>query len=354
MATSNYPLVFDGHNDTVLSLRNSGRSFFERSDTGHVDLPRAREGGLGGGFFAVYVPHPDVQRAPGQSHSASSPFSDIDTMPPPMPLAYAQQFAIEQAARLFRIERDSNGEVEIVRTAADIERCIGEGKLAMLLHLEGAEPLDTNFDALELFYQAGFRSLGITWSRPNMFGNGVPFKFPSTPDHGDGLTDAGKELVRRCNALGVMIDVSHLNEKCFWDVAKITDKPIVATHSNANGLSASSRNLTDKQLEAIRESDGMVGINFSVGTTRPDGARAVNTPVSMMVDQIDYLVERLDIDRVGMGSDFDGTTISAEIGDVSGLPVLMEALAARGYDDQSMRKLAHQNWIRVLRQTWGE
>lgn len=353
MADSKFPLVFDGHNDTVLSLRNTGRSFFERSAQGHIDLPRARDGGLGGGFFAVYVPHPDVQRRPGQSHQGVGPFSDISTMPPPMSLEYAQHFAIEQAARLYRVSRESDGEVEIVRTASDIERCLSQGKLAMLLHLEGAEPLDTDFDALEVFYAAGCRSLGITWSRPNVFGNGVPFKFPSSPDHGEGLTDAGKALVRRCNALGVLVDVSHLNEKCFWDVAQITDKPIVATHSNANGLSASSRNLTDKQLSAVRDSQGMVGINFSVGSTRPDGARDVNTPVSMMVDQVDYLVERLGIDSVGMGSDFDGTTISSEISDVAGLPVLLRALRERGYNDGALTKLAHGNWIRVLRATWG-
>ncbi len=354
MASGFYPLVFDGHNDTVLSLRKTGRSFFARGAEGHLDLTRAREGGFGGGFFAVYVPDPNVNRAPGQSHQQSSPYSDVSTMPPMMGLDYAQKFAIEQAARLFRIERESHGQVEIVRTAGDITRCLDNGKLAMLLHLEGAEPLDTDLDALELFYQAGFRSLGITWSRPNAFGNGVPFKFPSSPDLGDGLTEDGKALVKRCNALGVMIDVSHLNEKCFWDVANITDKPIVATHSNANNLSASSRNLTDKQLGAIRDSDGMVGINFSVGTTRPDGARDINTPVSMMVDQIDYLVERLGIDRVGFGSDFDGTTISAELGDVTGLPVLFRELKNRGYDGAALKKLAHENWIRVLGATWGE
>ncbi|HET7034383.1 MAG TPA: dipeptidase [Thermomicrobiaceae bacterium] len=344
------PLVFDGHNDTVLSLRNTGRSFFERGSQGHLDLPRAREGGFGGGFFAVYVPNADVERRSGQSAGA---FGDLSTMPPVMELGYAQRFAIGQAARLFQIERESNGEARVVRTAGEIEDALEQGALAMLLHLEGAEPLDSGGEALELFYQAGFRSLGVCWSRPNAYAQGVPFKFPSTPDHGPGLSEAGQELVRRCNALGVMLDVSHLNEQGFWDLARLTDKPIVATHSNAHAICPSTRNLTDKQLDAIRDSNGMVGLNFSVGSTNPSGSRDPDMPLSMMLDQIDYLVEKLGIDRVGLGSDFDGTTVATELGDVAGLPKLLEGLQERGYDEAALAKLAHRNWVRVLRATWG-
>ncbi len=257
MSADRFPLIFDGHNDTVLSMAG-GRSIFERSDEGHIDLPRAVEGGLGGGFFAVFIadPLPDEVRDADpeeRAKAAMSRYLDEANRPPMMELAYAQQQAISHLARLFRAERESGGKIRIARTAAELERNLDEGVFTMVLHFEGAEPLDTEGDALEVFYQAGVRSLGLTWSRRNRFSEGVPFRFPSSPDVGDGLTDAGKQLVRDCNRLGIMIDLSHLNEKGFRDVAAISDAPLVATHSNVHAISASARNLTDWQLDAIRD-----------------------------------------------------------------------------------------------------
>lgn len=176
--------------------------------------------------------------------------------------------------------------------------------------------------------------------------------FPHSPDTGPALTDKGFELVKACNRLGIMIDLSHLNEAGFWDVAKTTQAPLVATHSNAHSICAATRNLTDKQLDAIRESDGMVGVNFAVGFLREDGQHVADTPLAMIVKHVDYLVERLGIDRVGFGSDFDGATIPVELGDVAGLPKLLAALRETGYDDKSLEKLTHANWVRVLRKTW--
>jgi membrane dipeptidase len=152
-------------------------------------------------------------------------------------------------------------------------QCLADGTFAMIFHIEGAEAIDPDLNALETLYQAGLRSIGIVWSRRNLFASGVPFVFPSSPDTGPGLTDAGKRLVKACNELGILIDLSHLNEKGFWDVAKLSDAPLVATHSGAHALSAASRNLTDKQLDAIRASGGMVGVNFHVGFLRADGGR---------------------------------------------------------------------------------
>jgi membrane dipeptidase len=182
----------------------------------------------------------------------------------------------------------------------------------------------------------------------------VPFKFPHSPDTGEGLTETGKELVRQLNRRRVMIDVSHLNEKGFWDVAAISDAPLVATHSNAHALSASPRNLTDRQLDAIRESRGVAGLNFHVGFLREDGGRDANTPIARMVAHVNYMVERMGIDCVALGSDFDGATMPAELKDATGLPRLMRALADRGFTPEDLKKLAHGNWVRVLRATWGE
>jgi membrane dipeptidase len=353
-ATNGLP-IFDGHNDTLLSLytgeRGEGATFFERSDKGHIDLPRARAGGFGGGFFAVYVPPEEKS-----DHTDRSQFDTADgfavPLPPPLEHGYAQRVAIAVSASMFRIEAASDGQVKVVRTADELAACLRDGVIAAILHFEGAEAIDPELQALDVFYQAGLRSLGPVWSRPTIFGHGVPFAFPRSPDTGPGLTDAGRELVRACNRLGIMIDLSHMNEQGFWDVTKLSDAPLVATHANAHALCRSTRNLTDKQLDAIRESDGMVGLNFHVGFLREDGSDDADTPLDVMVRQIDYLVERLGIDRVGLGSDFDGATMPREIGDVAGLPKLVVALRASGYDDPALRKIAHENWVRVLRKTW--
>ena len=234
----------------------------------------------------------------------------------------------------------------------ELEQCLSDGTLAMIIHIEGIEAIDTKLNALEVFYQAGLRSLGITWSRDNAFGHGVPFAFPSSPDTGPGLTDAGKELVRVCQQIGVMVDLSHLNEKGFWDVASISENPLVATHSGVHELCPVSRNLTDKQLDAIRDSDGIVGVNYHVGFLRADGQVNSDTSLDTIVQHLDYMVDRMGIDHVALGSDFDGATMPDELGDVAGLPKLIAALEGAGYDEAALRKIAHENWLRVLRKTW--
>jgi membrane dipeptidase len=249
---------------------------------------------------------------------------------------------------------ESNGKVHIVRTARDLERCLSRGVFAMLLHFEGAEPLDPDGHALEAFHAAGLRSVGLTHSRRNRFAKGVPFKFPHSPDTGEGLTDAGKTLVRQLNRRKVMIDLSHLNERGFWDVAEITDAPLVATHSNVHALSNTPRTLTDRQLDAVRDSRGVAGLNFHVGFLRADGASNPDTPIARMVEHIDHMVDRMGIDCVALGSDFDGAVMPAALKDAAGLRRLMEALQARGYKQRDLKKIAHGNWVRVLRATWGE
>jgi len=346
--------IFDGHNDVLLALRKGKRTFLERSDEGHLDLPRARAGGLGGGFCAVFVPSlPPADDPAGDARAAIAAFSDPAHFPPTPELGEAQRVTMAMMAALFRIEEESRGGVKVVRTAAEVDECLRTGVFAALLHIEGTEAIDSNLDALEVFYRAGLRSLGPVWSRPNIFGHGVPFAFPGSPDRGPGLTEAGRALVRACNRLGVVIDLSHLNERGFWDVAALSDAPLVATHSNAHALAPSPRNLTDRQLDAIKESDGMVGVNFHVGFLRDDGKSDPDTGLDVMARHVDYLAERLGIDRVGFGSDFDGATMPRELGDAAGLPRLLDLLRRRGYDDAALRKLAHENWVRVLRKTFG-
>ncbi|MFT4040548.1 MAG: dipeptidase [Thermomicrobiales bacterium] len=352
--------VFDGHNDTLLDLPISKRTFFERSETGHLDLPRAREGGLGGGFFAVFIRDPEEVEAAATADPAelattiSSRYLSADNFPPQMGLAYAQREAMAMVARLLRLERESAGQAKIVRSAREIRQCLEDGTFAMELHFEGAEAIDPEFDALEVYHDLGLRSLGITWSRPNRFAHGVPFQYPASPDTGPGLTELGKELVRQCNALRIMIDLSHLNEAGFWDVATLSDAPLVATHSNAHGICAATRNLTDKQLDAIRASEGLVGLNYNCGFLSPTGERGSNLELGVMVDHLDYLIARLGDDKVALGSDFDGATMPDNLKDVSLQQNLLEAMRERGYDEATIRKVAYENWLRVLELTWGE
>lgn len=345
--------IFDGHNDVLLRLVKLGpdavRSFIEGDGRGHIDLPRAREGGLAGGMFAIFVPSPEPTKT-GAIATAATAAGDT---PPPPDISAAQQAVLAMAALLFRIERESNGRVRICRGVDDIRGCLKDGALATVLHIEGAEAIGPDLDALEVFYQAGLRSLGPVWSRSNIFGHGVPFRFPSSPDTGPGLTDAGKELIRACNRMKIMVDLSHLNEQGFWDVAKLSTAPLVATHSNAHVVCEHSRNLTDRQLAAIAESDGMVGVNYAVNFVRPDGKRESDTPLSMIVDHLEHLLKHLGEDRVGLGSDFDGAGIPKAMGSAAGLQHLVEDMRLRQFGDALIEKICHRNWLRVLEKTWG-
>ncbi|QKY70040.1 dipeptidase [Lentibacillus sp. CBA3610] len=343
--------VFDGHNDTLLRLHTSDTpaSFFEESSDGHIDLPRAKKGGLGGGFFAVFTPNENYEVEP-ENYLTENGY-DVP-LPPPISQEKALAFTNALGARLFKLESEANDQLKVVRTADELKHCLENDIMAAIFHIEGAEAIDTDFNALHVLHRAGLRSLGITWSRPNKYGEGVPFRYPSSPDTGGGLTDAGKALVRKCNQLGIMIDNTHLNEKGFWDVASLTDAPLVATHSNAHALSPIARNLTDKQITAIAESNGVVGINYAVNMLREDGGLGTDISLDKIVRHVAYIAEKFGVDHVALGSDFDGTTVPDSLKDVTGLPKLVDRLKAHGFHDDELKKITHGNWIRVLEDTW--
>ena len=346
------PLVFDGHNDVLTRLFNAGgleaaASFVSGRD-GHIDLAKAKKGGFGGGFFAVWVPSPDNIDA--RMKAMSKPRYDLP-LPDPIDASDAMKVVMAQVAILGRLQE--LGALKICTTTAQIRDCLTTGKMAAILHMEGAEAIDPDFHALDVLARAGLRSLGPVWSRRTIFGEGVPFRYPGSPDTGGGLTDLGLALVGRCNELGIMIDLSHLNEAGFWDVARTSRHPLVATHSNAHALCPHPRNLTDGQLEAIAQSDGMVGLNFAVAFLRRDGQMRADVPFAQILRHIDHLIAIVGEDRIGFGSDFDGAVIPAGIGDASGLPDLRQAMVDHGYGDDLMTKICHGNWLRVLQKTWG-
>jgi membrane dipeptidase len=260
----------------------------------------------------------------------------------------SQPVALAMAGHLKWMERAAPDDFAVCRSAAEVRANFGKGKIAAVMHMEGAEAIGADLDALYLFHDMGLRSIGPVWSRPTVFGHGVPFKFPGTPDIGPGLTAAGKDLVRLCNELGILIDLSHMNEAGFNDVAKLSSTPLVATHSNVHALSNSPRNLTDRQLDMIRESKGMVGLNYAVGFLRADGMGSTDTGLDVMVRHIDYLIDKLGEDHVGLGSDFDGCQVPNEIKDVTGVPNLFQALRERQYGEALLAKLASGNWLACL------
>lgn len=346
--------VFDGHNDFLLRLLrdpdNRQAIWNPGEGKGHLDLPRMRAGGFVGGFFAIYIPSPEAHDAPDFEAMMDAPPYDLP-LPPLIGADRAQPVAMAMAGHLMWLER--TGDLTICRSVADIREAIAAGRIAAIMHMEGAEAIGADLDALHVWHAAGLRSLGPVWSRPTVFGHGVPFRYPSSPDTGAGLTEAGKRLVRECNALRIMIDLSHLNEKGFDDVAAISDAPMVATHSNAHAVTPSARNLTDRQLRVIRDSDGMVGLNYATVFLREDGRKSPFGGWDPILRHLDHLLGILGEDRVGLGSDFDGATMPDGIGDVTGQIRLLDALAAHGYGDALVKKIAHENWLALLQRTWG-
>jgi membrane dipeptidase len=347
--------IFDGHNDALLRLYRRGgadapQAFIDGETKGQLDLPKARAGGFAGGLFAIFVPSTGGSR----NGDTSLQTGNGAPLPPAVELTPAQTIVFCMMSLLVRIERASQGRVRICRSLDDLQRSLQDGVLAAVPHIEGAEAIDAKFEVLDVLHQAGLRSLGPVWSRPNAFGHGVPFRCPSSPDTGPGLTDLGKELIGACNRLRILIDLSHLNERGFWDVAALSDAPLVATHSNAHVLSPHARNLTDKQLAAIRETGGLVGVNFATSFLRPDGRQDADTPVELVIAHLEHMLEHVGEDGVGFGSDFDGATVPAGIKNAAGLQNLVEIMRQRNYGEPLIEKLCFGNWLRVLGRTWGD
>lgn len=322
--------VFDGHNDAL--TREDHADLVSGRNGGHLDLPRMRQGGMRGGIFAVFTPTPDgsseVEHDAAAAHAAAA------------------------AGRLLRLERE--GHVRVGRTVADLDAAhdAPASPPVAVLHLEGAEAIDPGLEALDHWYAAGLRSLGPVWSRTNAFAHGVPFAFPSSPDIGPGLTDAGKDLIGRCAELGILVDLSHINEAGFWDTARLEAGPLVASHSGAHALCPASRNLTDKQLDAIGRSGGLVGVVFATVFLRPDFADDPDTPLALIAEHARYIAERIGVEHVALGSDFDGATVPAELGGAAGVQKLVEALRDTGFSEAELAAICWHNWRRVLGAWW--
>ncbi|MFB6127868.1 MAG: dipeptidase [Halolamina sp.] len=353
--------VVDGHNDVLLRADADAQQFLDGSDgdveneshsdaadaDGHLDLQRARRGGLAAGFFAAFVPS---DTAPTNRWRR-----DADAFPDDYAPAVRQGPAAERALRMFaRLKEWADGTdgFRVVGDAADLDACLAGDAVGAVPHLEGAAAVEPDRSNLDDLVEAGVRSIGLTWSRPNAFGCGVPFAHEATPDIGPGLTTAGEELVAACEDRGLLVDCAHLNAAGLRDVLGVIDAPPVVSHTAANALCPHARNLTDDQLRAVGDAGGVVGVTFAAGHLRPDGEADPDTPLSVLVDHVAHVAEVAGVDGVALGSDFDGATVIDPVAGADRLPRLLDALADAGFDDAERRKIAAENWRRVCRAWW--
>ena len=336
-------LIFDGHNDALSRLWGGMvdpvAEFAKPS--GHVNVPNCREGGMKAGFFAIYSP---MNRSVFDFANFDPALFDMP-MPPMMDEGLALTSAVGQAAIARALH--AAGQIEIVTDGPALARAFVADPIACILHLEGADCIGPDLLALEALHALGLRSLGLVWSRPTIFGDGVPFGFGRDGDTGPGLTDDGKRLVNRCRDLGIVVDTSHLTMKGFWDVAE-AGVPLVATHSNACAVVNTTRNLTDAQLGAIGETGGIAGLNFGTIFLTAEAWKTGKAPLDACIKHLAHMVEVAGEDHVALGSDFDGAPLPDGMNSAADLPKLVQAMHDAGFGQTLIAKITHENWLAHL------
>jgi len=254
-----------------------------------------------------------------------------------------------EVEKLYRITEEYE-DVVIIKSKKDLECVLKTGKLGLVLSLEGLEPLYGNLELLNMYYRLGVRAGMLTWNSKNPFAHG-------TDEKTGGLTDLGLRAIERMNELGIIVDVSHLNEEGFWDIMNISKKATVASHSNARALFNHPRNLSDEQIKAIANCGGVIGIvsYFSkVDETDPSKARTRDDETETIHDvikHIEYMVDLVGYDHVALGLDFNmylGDFGVKGLESAEKIPDLLKLLLERGHSVENVRKIAGENWIRVL------
>lgn len=309
--------VVDAHCDTALRLAQ-GVSLTPEADGeagGHVDLPRLRKGGVDLQVFALWVDH--------DRHTLNAP-----------------ERALTLLDAVWREIDNHPDELRPILTAADLDAAHAEGKIGVMLSIEDGAALGGSTAALRMFYRLGVRALGLTWNGRNELAEGV-----GSQQSGGGLTQFGRDVIGEMDRLGMVVDVSHLTERGFWDVTETTTRPFIASHSNARALCDHPRNLTDKQIMALAERGGVMGMNFFSVFVQEDG----DASIADVVRHIDHIAALVGPEHIGIGSDYDGisrTPVGLE--DVATLPRITEALLAEGYDEDAIRGILGGNFKRVF------
>lgn len=359
-------LVFDAHCDTVMRILEKGVDLGVRSDEGHIDIPRMKEGGLNAQVFAMWV-EPDYW--PHRAVFRTLQFADA----------------------MFRTLGKHSDKLGLALTAKDARRIVKAGKVAVFLGIEGGHAIEDSLATLRMFHRLGVRVMTLTWWHNTNWADGSGDK----PQH-HGLTEFGKQVVREMNRLSMVIDVSHVSDETFYDVLKVTTKPVMASHSCTRSICNHHRNLSDKMLKALAKNGGVIGINYYLGFLDPEANRREEklwkvldpkleelkkkykndpktlmikrrelfrkyrkkpppVPIDRLIDHIDHVVKVAGVDHVGLGSDFDGCSITPEgLDDVSDLPLITEKLLERGYPVKDIEKILGGNLLRVFAAALGE
>ncbi|MCL1916844.1 MAG: dipeptidase [Peptococcaceae bacterium] len=315
--------IIDGHCDSIGDYMQGQRSLLDdtgKRRRGHWDLKRARAGGLGLQFFAAYIEEdykPDLARYRG----------------------------LEILAAAHAFMRKHADLVSLVRCRQDL-RVLDGSRIGLLLGVEGGEILGEDLFMLDICFLLGVRSLGLTWNQRNALASGV-----GEGEGGGGVSRFGARVVEKMNALGILVDVSHINEQGFWHVLEISSRPVAATHSCARALCNHPRNLTDRQLRALAAAGGVVGVNFCPEFLVENGEAGL----ADVVHHIAHIAQVAGVECVGLGSDFDGVeALPRGLEEVSCLPALLEALGREGFSSQEIQAVARGNFWRVLEQTLPE
>ena len=309
--------VFDAHCDTLghaTSYIYSRRDLTQWGESGNLDLPRMRAGGINAQIFACF---PGIGRLSANATSG----------------------ALQRVEALYDLIRRAPEQITLVTSAAELARLTPDGPIGAILGLEGVEALDGQMSLFTTFHRLGVRNIGLTWDPRNPAADGVG------ANTNYGLTPFGRELVEACNEKGVMVDVSHLNAAGLKDVLDISAKPIIASHSNARAVADHRRNLSDEQIRAIADNGGVIGVTFERRFLSVDYKKA--SPDDLF-NHIDHLVNVAGVEHVGLGSDFDGCSPPSWLDSGEKYPLITQGLLQRGYAPDAIRKILGENLRRVF------
>lgn len=335
--------VFDGHNDTLLRCVEAADpvAAMRSRDDGHLDVERAREAGLAGGFFAAFAPSPEMLDPVVEPDSYRFPVA------PTPDRADARDAVYGMLALLHRAARELDG-FRVVTTPDGLDACFDGDAVGAVAHVEGAEAVAPDLSNLDFLHAAGVRSLGVVWSRPNEFGHGVPFEYPSDNDTGPGLTDAGRRLVRACEERDILVDGAHMNAATLSDTLDELSCPMAVTHTGAHAVSPHSRNLTDDQLRAVADSDGVIGVTFGATSYADEPDPRASASTADVAEHVEHIADVVGVDHVALGSDFDGAGLVDDVEDVRDVSVLLDEIRERGFDEADVEKIGGGNWRRLL------
>lgn len=299
--------IVDAHCDTL----SKGQEIIVNNC--HLDFQRMRQAGVSVQFFAVFV---------SPAHRGQE-----------------LERALEQID-LFYSEIEKTPYIEVGLDYLQIVKCLQFGLQIGILSVEGGEILKGSLSVLRMLYRLGVRSLTITWNNRNLLADGVGEK-----NSKGGLTDFGVAVVKEMNKLGMLIDVSHLSERGFWDVLELSTQPVIASHSNAREVCNHPRNLSNEQIIALASKGGVMGLTFV-----PDFVDPANPGIMRLLDHVDYVAALVGVDCLGLGSDFDGVNKTIDgLEDVSKLPALYYGLKNRGYCEKDVENILGGNFLRVMK-----